>query len=69
MIPAEAVQVALITGGFGVLIALIQKHAKENRADHGVVATKLDHLAAGHDRLEAKIDGHVTDHAKGEFQP
>ena len=67
MIPAEAVQVALITGGFGVLIALIQKHAKENRADHGVVATKLDNLAAGHTRIESKIDNHVVDHAKGEF--
>jgi hypothetical protein len=66
MIPSEAVQVALITGGFGVLIALVQKHAKENRADHGVVATKLDHLAEGHTRIESKIDNHVTDHAKGQ---
>ena len=67
MMPAEVVQAALITGGFGVLIALIQKHAKDNRADHGVVATKLDHLAEGHARIEGKIDNHVVDHAKGQL--
>ena len=68
MIPAEAVQAALITGGFGVIIALIQKHAKENRADHGVVAAKLDHLADGHARIESKIDNHIGDHAKGDLK-
>lgn len=68
MIPAEAVQAALITGGFGVIIALIQKHARENRADHGVVATKLDHLAEGHTRIESKIDNHIGDHAKGDLK-
>jgi len=67
MIPSEAVQVAILTGGFGILIALVQKHGKENRDDHGVVATKLDHLAEGHARIESKIDNHVTDHAKGQL--
>ena len=68
-VPSELVQAAVIAGGFSVVVALIQKHAKNNRVDHGVVATKLDHLAEGHSRIEAKIDSHVTDHAKGEFQP
>lgn len=65
MIPGEAIAVALITGGFGVLIAMVQRQGKENRLDHGVVHTKLDDLRAGHARIEAKIDNHITDHAKG----
>lgn len=68
MIPSELVQAAIIAGGFSVVVALIQKHAKDNRADHGVVATKLDHLAEGHTRIEAKIDSHVTDHARGDLK-
>lgn len=65
---SDIVQAALIAGGFSVVVALIQRATKENRVDHGVVATKLDHLAEGHARIESKIDNHVGDHAKGEFQ-
>ena len=68
MIPGEAIAVALITGGFGVLVAMIQRQTKENRQDHGVVHTKLDDLRAGHERIEAKIDNHITDHARGDLK-
>ena len=47
--------VALITGGFGILIALINRAKKENHADHAVVATALG-------RIEGKLDAHVEDH-------
>ena len=67
MIPGEAIAVALITGGFGVIVAMLQRQGKENRQDHGIVQSKLDDLRAGHERIEGKIDNHVTDHAKGAF--
>ena len=67
-LPSELVQAAVIAGGFSVVVALIQKHAKDNRVDHGVVATKLDHLAEGHTRIESKIDNHIGDHAKGDMK-
>jgi len=47
--------VALVGGGFAVLVALISKIGYDNKKDHGVV-----HKALG--RIEQKIDGHVKDH-------
>ena len=56
-----------VIGAVGVVLsALIQSLRKENRRDHGVVATKLDQLVQGHERIENKIDGHIGDHARGE---
>jgi ABC-type phosphate/phosphonate transport system ATPase subunit len=62
----EGVAVAVIGAVGVVLSALIQSLRKENRRDHGVVATKLDQLVQGHERIENKIDGHIGDHARGE---
>jgi len=47
--------VALIGGGFSVVVALIHRLNKENRADHGKV-----HQALG--RIEHKIDTHTENH-------
>ena len=47
--------VALIGGGFSVVVALIHKLSRENRVDHGTV-----HRALG--RIEQKIDSHLDDH-------
>ena len=52
--PTEIV-VALVGGGFAVLVALISKIGHDNKKDHGIV-----HRALG--RIEEKIDGHVKDH-------
>ena len=52
--------VALIIGGFGLLAALIEFGRRQNHGDHGEVNRKLD-------RIEDKIDGHITDHAKGDL--
>jgi hypothetical protein len=46
--------VALIGGAFTVLVALIQKMAKENKRDHGQVVWLLQ-------RIERKLDKHVGD--------
>ena len=55
----EAVLVAMITGGFGLLVALIQKGRKENATDHATVVRTLE-------RVEGKIDEHIGDHARGD---
>lgn len=47
--------VALIGGGFLVLVALIGKIGSENKKDHGEV-----HKTLG--RIEQKIDHHVENH-------
>lgn len=47
--------VALVAGGFAVLVALIGKIGHDNKRDHGIV-----HRALG--RIEEKIDGHVKNH-------
>lgn len=52
---SSAVIVALIAGGFSVLVALIQRAKKENHADHAIVAKALG-------RIEGKLDAHVDDH-------
>jgi hypothetical protein len=55
----EAIIVAVITGGFAVVVAVLQNFRKENRDDHAFVVTSLN-------RIEHKIDDHVRDHAKGD---
>jgi len=47
--------VALVGGGFAVVVALISKIGWDNKKDHGIV-----HKALG--RIEQKIDGHVENH-------
>ena len=47
--------VALVGGGFAVLVALISKIGFENKKDHGQV-----HQTLG--RIEEKIDNHVENH-------
>jgi hypothetical protein len=47
--------VALVGGGFAVLVALISKIGYENKKDHGQV-----HQILG--RIEEKIDHHVENH-------
>lgn len=56
----EAVLVALITGGFGVLVAILQQFRKENATDHATVVRTLE-------RVETKIDGHIGDHVRGDL--
>ena len=49
------VMVALVGGGFAVLVALISKIGSDNKKDHGEV-----HRTLG--RIEEKIDNHVENH-------
>jgi hypothetical protein len=52
---ATEIVVALIGGGFLVLVALIGKIGSDNKKDHGQV-----HQTLG--RIEQKIDHHVENH-------
>ena len=73
----EAITVALIGVVGAVLVALIEKSRKENKADHNIVSEKLDlvgkSLGRSIDRIEKtvirneeKLDGHINDHARGD---
>jgi hypothetical protein len=52
---ATEIVVGLVGGCFAVLVALINKIGKENKADHGQVHNTLG-------RIEQKIDGHIEGH-------
>jgi hypothetical protein len=49
--------VALVGGGFAVLVALISKIGNDNKKDHGEVHNTLG-------RIEQKIDGHLENHER-----
>ncbi len=51
------VAAAVVTGGFLVLIALLERTRRENNRDHGQNSEKLD-------RIEDKLDEHIGDHAR-----
>lgn len=57
--------VAVITGGFGIIVALIQSSRRENKRDHGVVAESLRGLHKEVHRVGQKVDRHINWHAEG----
>jgi len=57
--------VALITGAFGIVIALIQSARRENKRDHGVVAESLRALHKEVHWVGKKVDRHIEWHAEG----
>ena len=63
---SQGLLAAVVTGGFGVIIAMISLLGRSNRREHEENGGKLDLLLKGHERIEGKIDGHINDHAKGD---
>ena len=59
------VVVALITGAFGIVVALIQSARRENRDDHAVVANSLKQIHKDIHRVGEKVDRHIEWHAEG----
>lgn len=51
------VTAAAVTGGFLVIVALLERSRRENNRDHGHNSDKLD-------RIEDKLDEHIGDHAR-----
>ncbi len=65
----EVIIAAAVTGSFALLAILVEKGRRENKADHGVVATLLKEVIVDIEEidtdikvLEAKIDTHLIDH-------
>lgn len=63
---SEGLWAAVVSGGFGVIIAILGLFARANKRDHNENSGKLDLLLKGHERIEDKIDGHINDHARGD---
>jgi hypothetical protein len=63
---SQGLWAAVVSGGFGVVIAILGIFAKVNKREHGENSAKLDELLRGHNRIETKIDGHINDHARGD---
>jgi hypothetical protein len=61
----EAVIAALLTAIGGIITTLLVVLRGENKEDHAMVVSSLGRLNDGMERVESKIDGHVTDHARG----
>ena len=59
-----SVLAALITGVFAIF-GLILRFRQENRVDHAIVVGSLNRLANAVERVEDKVDDHITDHARG----
>jgi hypothetical protein len=57
--------VALITGGFAVVVALIQSSRKEQHKDHGIIADTLQQVRREVNSVGRKIDRHIEWHAEG----
>lgn len=57
-----AVLVALVTGTFGVLVALVERSRRQNHREHGETAQRIDWVLRGMGRIEHKIDRHLDDH-------
>ena len=60
-----ATVLAAVVATLGLILQQIISSRKEQRQDHGVVQTKLDNLVDSVERVETKVDGHITDHARG----
>lgn len=73
----EAIAVALIGLVGAVMVALIEKGRRENKADHSALGEKveligkslgisIDRVERGVERTEEKVDRHIADHARGD---
>lgn len=58
----EAVAVAVIAAVGAVLAALVQAGRKENKSDHGVVADLLKGLHVDVQKVDSKLESHITQH-------
>ena len=60
-----AVLGAVVAAVGGIIVALIDKFRKENRKDHGAVMDALERVSNTVDRVEGKVDSHITWHLTG----
>lgn len=62
---------AVVTAVGGVMVALLARVRKENKEDHAVVATMLQHVFGSVSRVEVKVDkvsdgleSHIKEHQR-----
>ena len=60
-----ATVLAAVVTGFLAIVGMLIQFRKENHDDHAIVAGTLNRLANGVERVEEKVDSHITDHARG----
>lgn len=58
------IAIAVITGVFSVLVALIQKTRKENKVDHNMVYESIQELKEDVRGVGNKLDNHIDWHLK-----
>lgn len=58
------IAIAIITGVFSVLVALIQKTRKENKVDHNMVYDSIQELKEDVRGVGNKLDNHIDWHLK-----
>ena len=58
------IAIAIITGVFSVLVALIQKTRKENKLDHNMVYESIQELKEDVRGVGNKLDNHIDWHLK-----
>lgn len=58
------IAIAIITGVFSVLVALIQKTRKENKVDHNMVYDSIQDLKEDVRGVGNKLDNHIDWHLK-----
>lgn len=58
------IAIAIITGIFSVLVALIQKTRKENKVDHNMVYESIQDLKEDVRGVGNKLDNHIDWHLK-----
>jgi hypothetical protein len=63
---SQGLWAAVVSGGFGLVIAILGIFGRANKKDHNENSGKLDLLLKSHDRIENKLDGHINDHARGD---
>lgn len=60
-----SIVVALLTGGFAIIVALINKFKSQNHDDHASVMDMLRDVHHEVGRVGDKVDRHIEWHAQG----
>jgi predicted proteasome-type protease len=57
--------VALLTGGFAIIVAVINKFKSQNHDDHESVMSELRQVHREVERVGDKVDRHIEWHGQG----
>ena len=60
-----SIVVAIVTGTFAIIVALINKFRREYHDDHAAVVNELKKVGRQVERVGDKVDRHIEWHAQG----